>query len=252
MWEGPNLYRMLEAEWKREADSPAARGACARWASADAVLEGIASPAEVVRHCQMRGHNADSAAVLGAVLRHAGADRWAARTVLQAVLPGLAALSRRARPLVRAGGVWQSIDEVDQYLVANAYDRIIALADEASPACPAAAIINATWTRLRHLATKECRRAASAVGTYELGDLEAIPQTTASGELAQTLADAVERGVLEQADGRLVLASRVLGQPMEAMADELGYHPGSLWRRRRRAEQRLQGARPLLVAVAGG
>ncbi len=250
MWEGPNLYRMLEAEWNRESHSSTARAACARWAATEAALEDLTTPGEVVRHCQRRGHGADSAAVLNAVLRHAGDDRWAARTVLQAVLPGLAALSRRARPLVRAGGVWQSIDEVDQFVVANAYDRIVALAAETAPVCPAVAIVDTTWTRLRYLATKECRRADRQVGTFDLANVEQAPGTTACRELTRTLVDAVQRGVVEQPDGWLVFASRAMGQPVEALADELGCHPGSLWRRRRRAEQRLRAARPLLVAVA--
>jgi hypothetical protein len=98
MWDGPNLYRMLETEWNQIAESTVARAACARWTSDDAVLEGIASPAEVVARCQARGDRAHAAAVLAAVLGHAATDDWAARTVLQAVLPGLGALSRRARP----------------------------------------------------------------------------------------------------------------------------------------------------------
>ncbi len=251
MWDGPNLYRMLETEWNQIAESSRARSACARWARGDAVLEGIVSPAEVVARCQARGDGAHSAAVLAAVLGHAATDNWAARTVLQAVLPGLASLSRRARPLVGAGRAWQHIDEVDQFLVANAYEWITALASE-PPRWPAQAVVAKTWQRLRDVADRECQRSTRQDSLSELGDLSEVPQTTAAAELAQTLVEAVERGVLEQAEGWLVYASRVLGEPIEALATQLDLHPRSLWRRRRRAEQRLDAGAPLLVTLAAG
>jgi hypothetical protein len=184
MWDGPNLYRMLETEWNQIAQSYRARSACARWARGDAVLEGIVSPAEVVARCQARGHGAHSAAVLAAVLGHAATDDWAARTVLQAVLPGLAALSRRARPLVGAGRAWQHIDEVDQFLVANAYESITALASR-SPRWPAEAVLAKTWRRLRDVADRECQRSTRQDSLSELGDLSEVPHTTAAAELAR-------------------------------------------------------------------
>jgi hypothetical protein len=251
MWDGPNLYRMLDTEWNQIAESSVARGACARWASGDPVLDGIDSPAEVVARCQGRGDGAHSAAVLAAVLGQAATDYWAARTVLQAVLPGLAALSRRARPLVAPGRMWQDIDEVDQFLVANAYESITALASR-SPRWPAEAVLAKTWRRLRDVAEREFQRSTRQHSLSELGDLGEVPQTTAAAELAQTLVTAVERGVLEQVEGWLVYASRVRGEPIEALANQLDRHPRSLWRRRRRAEQRLDAAAPLLATLAAG
>jgi hypothetical protein len=251
MWDGPNLYRMLETEWNQIAESSRARAAYARWAKGDPVLEGIGSPAEVVAHCQARGNGAHSAAVLAAVLGHAATDDWAARTVLQAVLPGLATLSRRARPLVGPGRVWHHIDEVDQLLVANAYEWITALASQ-PPRWPARAVVTKTWQRLRDVADRESQRSTRQASLSELGDLREVPQTTAAAELAQTLVDAVERGVLEQVEGWLVFASRVRGEPIEALATQLDRHPRSLWRRRRRAEQRLDAGAPLLVTLAAG
>jgi hypothetical protein len=248
MWDGPNLYRMLEVEWDQIARSSVARAACARWASDDAVLEGIASPAEVVACCQARVDGTDAAAVLAAVLRHAATDDWAARTVLQAVLPGLAALSRRARPLVGPGRMWQDIDEVDQFLVTNAYEWITALASR-PPRWPAQAVVTKTWQRLRDVADRECQRSIRQDSLSELGDLGEVPHTTAGAELAQTLVEAVERGVLEQVEGWLVYASRVLGEPIEALATQLDRHPRSLWRRRRGA---VRPGAALLVTLAAG
>ncbi|MDQ3461827.1 MAG: hypothetical protein M3471_02140 [Actinomycetota bacterium] len=248
MWDGPNLFKIAEAEWGREAERRPARGACARWAQHHDVLEGMASPAEVVRCCQVRGHPRRSAAVLAAVLSHAGDDPWAARTVLQAVLPGLASVSRRARPLVGPMGVWLTVDELDQHVMVTACERIATLAGEAPRPWPAAAIVDSTWQRLRDFASAERRRSGRRADLVELGEPVSVPEASAAEELANVLAEAVERGILEPVDGWLVFASRVQGRGVEDLAAEMGCHPRWLWRRRVHAERLLAGAGPMLAA----
>jgi hypothetical protein len=152
---------------------------------------------------------------------------------------------------VGPGRMWQDIDEVDQFLVANAYESITALASR-SPRWPAEAVVAKTWRRLRDVAERECQRSTRQDSLSELGDLGEVPHTTAAAELAQTLVEAVERGVLDQVEGWLVYASRIRGEPIEALATQLDRHPRSAWRRRRRAEQRLEGGASLLVALAAG
>jgi hypothetical protein len=60
MWEGPNLFRALEDDWRRVAASPSARAALRRWAQGDDVLVGVAHPAALVERCHSR-HDAFSA-----------------------------------------------------------------------------------------------------------------------------------------------------------------------------------------------
>ena len=252
MWEGPNLYRMLEAEWNRQAHSSSARAACARWARTEPALEGITSPAELVSRCAARGQPETSAALLRAVLRHAGSDQWAARTVLQAVLPGLAAVARRARPLVHPDGPWQGVDELDQFVVTAAYQRIASLAAEPPRRWPASAIVARTWKRVRRFAEQDAQRRARLTRLSAVTEPTSVVPPTPAEELADTLAVAVDAGIVEQRDVLVLFASRALGQPVEALAEHLQRHPRSVWRRRNRAEQLLTGAGPVLVAAAAG
>lgn len=250
MWNGPNLFKMLEREWDREATGPPARAALSRWARSTDLLDGLHSPAEVVLRCQDRGDRLRSAEVLSAVLGHSGdGDPWAARTVLQAVLPGLAAVSRRARPLVGPSGVWQAVDELDQHVVATACERIATLAP-APPAWPATAIVDGTWQRVRTYAATECRRGGRRAELAEMGELVALRQSSAAQELAQALADAVERGILGPLDGWLVYASRAEGASMEDLAAELGRNARWAWRRRVQAERLLADSAHLLAGDA--
>lgn len=242
MWYGPNLYKMLEAEWVREARTRPARDACARWANENNVLEGLASPEEVVRVCQARGDGQRSNAVLGAVLGRAGEDVWAARTVLQAVLPGLAGLSRRALPVVGPHRCWQGVDELDQQVVSTACECIATLSP-AQPQWPAQAIISQTWRRLRTAMRADQRRRSRT--DYMLVDLNeplAASSLTPAEELADVLAEAIESGVLEEVDGWLVFASRAEDRDMRLLAAELDRHPRWAWRRRARAEGALVGS----------
>ena len=91
-------------------------------------LAGMASPAEAVRSCRA-ATLAAAAAVLGALLRHAG-EPLAARAVLQAVVPALRTLAAR-----RAGGsrqltgqAWEAADDFDADVVEVALRHIAALA----------------------------------------------------------------------------------------------------------------------------
>jgi hypothetical protein len=249
MWDGPNLFKMLQAEWDRDAERRPARAACARWAEHDTALEGMNSPAEVVRGCQARGDGRRSATLLAAVVARAGHDRWAARAALQAVLPGLAAVSRRARPLVGPTGVWSSVEELDQHVVAIACERITALSATSARMWPAVAIVDGTWQRLRVFVAAE-RRHGHRVALEDVEEAMCPAQRSAGEELAHTLADAVEQGILEPVDGWVVFSSRVKGHAIEDLAVEAGRNTRWLWRRRVRAEELLHAAGPALAEAA--
>lgn len=236
-----NLFRTLERDWHREGASPRAQMALARWAADQPALAGFGSPLEVVRRCHDRSHGDESRALVAALLAWSKRDRLAARTVLQVVLPGLASISRRSYGFVGSpSGVWQAIDELDQHVVAVAYERIHALA-AAGDSWGAMAIVDSTWQRIRTYALAELRRRDQWAPLGECGtaELRAGPGRSVAEELVVALLDAVARGVLGQVDAGIIYASRIEGHGVEALAPVLGCEVRSVFRRRARAEQRL-------------
>ena len=257
-----NLFRVIERDWQREGASPPAQTALARWAEDQPALAGFTSPLEVVQRCHDRAQRDGSRALLVAVLSWAKRDRLAARTVLQAVLPGLAGISRRAYGFVGPSGVWQAIDELDQHVVAVAYERIHALSATGDP-WGTVGIIDGTWQRVRTyaLAALRERDRRTELSEHGVAELRAGPDRSAAEELVVALLDAVRRGVLERVDAGIVYQCHIHGLAVEALAPAIGCNVRSVWRRRARAEQRLvieAGGGPneatadgLSVAVAG-
>lgn len=240
------MFKTLGDEWRARASGPEARAAASKWAQAHPVLAGMASPAEVVERCQQRGDTAHSAAVLRAVLSEVGNGPWPARTVLQAVLPGLTTVIRRCMHLVGADGPWQHHDELDQHVVALAYDRMAALAGD-PPAWPAAAIVDGTWQRLRTAARVERRRAVHQAVLEEASEYCGEDPRNAGEDLVEMLASALALGLLDEVEGWLVYASRIEDRPMEVLGSQFGHSSRWGWRRRKHAEEVLRGARVLVA-----
>jgi hypothetical protein len=88
------LFANLDAEWRTVAVSPNAEEALARWAN-DSVLAGGRSLDEVLARTARGGDPRDADAVLRALMSRASSDEIAARTVLQAVIPGLVSVAHR-------------------------------------------------------------------------------------------------------------------------------------------------------------
>ena len=239
----PNLFRQLSTEWQRIGASPPARAALGAWAEECSELAGFASPAEVVERCNDRGAGGEAQAILAALLARAAADTWAARTFLQAVLPGLAAISRRYRQLCGQahgghGAVWDSMSELDQQVVATAYELMHAAAREPQ-AWPAEKVVHATRDRVRGYARTELRRRAAQASDAEVRAqvLVSPPPRTVAEELVAALIDAVERGLLTRLDAGMVYSSRVGGRLVEELAPLVGCPERWAYRHRVRAEE---------------
>jgi hypothetical protein len=233
----PRLFRLLEDDWSHAGRGCAATAALARWTERHPVLSGFTNPAAVVDRCHSRDGRAS--ALVGAVLAEAGDDPWAARTVLQAVLPGIAAVARRASRYV--GGqrpVWQSSDELHQDVVLIALERIHALAGTA-PSYPCRAVVDGTWQRLRHHAAS-LRQALANQADIDAG-AAAVASADRSGleELGLAVIEAVNAGALGTLDAGLVYSCHVAGYGVAELAPATGRTARSLWRRRRRAEELL-------------
>ena len=233
-----NLLRDLQDAWGREGESPEARTALARWAESHPTLGGYRSPAALVRACHSRS-DATAQALVEAITEEAPTDPWAARTVLQALLPGIAGLARQHYDLVgEAREPFSSIGELDQFLVCTAFERITEIAAEVSTH-RLRAILDSTWTRLRSHAVAHRRERENRVPLSEAPERDAAPARTDAEELAIVLIDAVERRLLRPADAGLVYATRVIGHAPADIAATLACDRDSLVRRRHRVEQLL-------------
>ena len=235
------LFEALDAEWAVVGASPAARAAFERWAMVEPALAGMASPAEAVRSCRA-ATPAAAAAVLGALLRHAG-EPLAARAVLQAVVPALRTLAAR-----RAGGsrqltrqAWEAADDFDADVVEVALRRIAALAGT-SPTWPAQAICESTWMTLRAALVRSSRWGTLASLDDDVADVVASPARSGAEALALAVVDAVRAQRLAVDDARVIYATRVLGHTPAELASAQGRKVRALRAQRVRAERRLVDA----------
>jgi hypothetical protein len=248
----PNLFSLLSTEWRTIGASPPACRALRSWAEETSTLAGFVTPADLVTRCNERDAGEDAQRILAALLCRAGADRWAARTFLQAVLPGLAAISRRYRHFSSQWNpmhecVWHSLADLDQQVVATAYELMHALSGELHP-WPANKVVDGTRGRVRSYALAELRRRTHQAPDSELDHYQgliAAPPYTLAEELTGALIDAVERGLISEVDAGMVYGSRVEGRRLEDLARLAEFHVRTAYRRRARAEQ-------VLVADAFG
>jgi hypothetical protein len=230
-----NLFRDLQRGWERDGASPDARSALARWADTEPALTIYASPAELVVAAQHRGAH-EAQALVDALTERAPTDAWAARTVLHALLPGLAAISRDHLDMVGAPREpFADVDDLDHFVVATAYERIADVASEV-PRYRLRTVLDTTWARLRTHARAHRRDHDRRVDIDDVPARSSAPSRSAAEELALILVDAVERRVLRPADARLVYTTRVAGHSLAVVASTLACKQDSLRRRRARAE----------------
>jgi len=250
-----NLFRNLQADWERDGAGGDARSALRRWESTRPDLGCFISPAELVRSSHRR--DASARDLIEALTEEAASDPWAARTVLQALLPGLAALASQHLDLVGAAREpFATIAELDQFLVCTAYERITQVAAEV-PHFRLRTVLDSTWARLRVHARAHRRDHDRSIALSDGHDGVAGPARSDVETLALLLIDAVERRVLRPADARLVYATRVSGHSTTELAQSMGCKLDAVRRRRYRVEQVLaaevQGEmRPRKCVAAAG
>lgn len=221
----------LDAEWRKMASSSKGRSAVQRWVDQEPALASASSGEEVVALCHRRdgdtaGEVADERqAALRALLRLAAQDEFAERTVMQAMLPGLLAMGRRLSYMVASGsGRWADQDELEQEIVATAYERVRALAGT-SQAWPARTLLEQTRGRLRALYDNERRwRAHSVAMTPEYAETMADrAEHSAAEELAHVVVDAVQDGTLAPGPAGLLYTCGVLGREVRSVASAAGW-----------------------------
>ncbi|MEW6470936.1 MAG: hypothetical protein AB1679_01580 [Actinomycetota bacterium] len=236
-----NLFRSLDVEWTRLGGTAAARAALARWATQEPVLADLDDPAAVVEVCRRHKDPERCNAVVGALLRLAD-DDLAARTLLQALLPGLLTRAARgtwlARPTSQCSTLWDGPEELGQELVAELWQRIRTLAGT-SPRFPACALVEGAWRRVRQ--RSETARARCTVPLSEVGPAasEARPGRSTAEALTVCLVDAVRRQRLGPTQAGLVYTTRVLGHPTSVLVGPFGPDRQAVRARRARVERKL-------------
>lgn len=240
-----NPFRLLDSEWEHLGRSGRARTRLRRWSVVEPALAEFESPADVVAGCQRRGDPAAANGLLGCLLRLAD-DDLAARSVLQAVAPSLAARAWRRRPDADFAetGLWEDIDDLNGEVIALALDRIRELAGS-SPQWPAQAIIDVVWGRLRWSAFKARRRQLPTVALDPDADWPSNSGAElGTGELADLILEAVKAGQLRRKDAAVIYATRILGQSPAELAAEQCRDVRAVRCQRARAER-------TLMAIAG-
>ena len=230
------LFRDLESEWRVVGSNADAVAQLSLWAKGDPVFDGFESPCEVVAGCQARGDSASANEVLRALLRAGAWDRLAARAVLQALLPALAGVTRRARAATASAG--GDAASWDQEVVAIAWEQIVALTTN-PPAWPSTKVADLTWTRVRTLINRQRRQAAASAPLDEARQASASPARSVSEQLAVVLGEAVRQGTIDRVAAGVVWRTRVLGFSPADTARAVGRTPAWVYKQRERAERLL-------------
>lgn len=226
----PRLFASLDAEWQTLATSTKlAPRAC--WAE-DEILGGFATLGDLraVLRASRDDHEAADQ-ILAALACRASHDDLAARTLLQALLPGLVNVAKRL-------GCGVVNDELEADVLTEAIARIRMYPIERRPARIAA---NITWDVFGRLARR--RRQGLHIRVEPVDHLDTgVNESSAdpSVEVYELVRDAVETGALRLADARLLLDIAVGHDTITERACREGIAYAAMNERWRRARNRLR------------
>jgi DNA-directed RNA polymerase specialized sigma24 family protein len=222
---GFELFAALERDWQLVAAGPDADAARQRWA-ADPVLGHIHSVGEILERTAPGRDRASADAILGALLRRAARDEFAARAALQALTPGLSTLARRM-------GAARDPDVAPE-VVAAALARIKCYPCERRPRAVAANVILDVLAAVCKSRSAAARETATAPERFHRV-VEPEPTEHARPDAREVLEVAARSGRVP--DGQLQLVfDAVLDQvPVSDAAARAGISIKAMTRRRERA-----------------
>jgi DNA-directed RNA polymerase specialized sigma24 family protein len=226
----------LDREWAALSESAPAARTLASWGE-DPALRGFTDLAAVVTRLHRRGEPEMADRILLALLCRAAVDDLAARTVLQALMPGL-------KSLMSAYRLTGDAEEVATAVIEAAYERIRHYPCDRRRRRVAANLLWDTRQRLWRSARKEAARLAMLEPiTEKMAEEVADPDHPSSTEeLVDLVSEAVRRGRLPHAGARVILLTRVADVPVEDLATASGVKAQTLRQHRRRAEAALAAA----------
>jgi hypothetical protein len=201
------------------------------WAANEPRLATFESPQALIRFLRSRSADLDRKdAILSFLLERARVDEFAARVVLEAILPGLKRL---------AGSVFHEVgeeEELSSLLLWCAWEEIRAFPFERRRTRIAANLLFDTRKRMRAERAEERRRASVSAG---LESSRAVGGSGDAGDVDALLARAVAAGAITEEEAELIASTRFDGVPLPAVAAEAGLPYPTLKMRRIRAERRL-------------
>jgi len=223
----PSITNVLDHEWRRLASSPEARGRLRQWDRRYPALAGYSD-----LQALLDGRDGASAAVKQAILlalaRLAPTDQLAARTLLQALVPGLVMLA----------AAYPDDPTVREDIVAIAWERIRTYP---STRFGLVALNVLRDTRKRYWEHRQVE-VPSTVELYSGAEPVCLSaeQEAMSSVMIKELAAALDRGLVSRRGLGLVLRTRIAGTPLQAIADEEGVKVHTLIALRARAERHLR------------
>jgi len=239
-----DIYGVLETEWARIAVTRTAARRLKRWAATAPSLGGWATPAALVSAIVADRQWGRPDPRLAALVEVAG-DRLAARAVLQAILPGLAAEPvlhcRYHRPLA---GPSDDPDDVVAELVAAAWE-VIAERAGVSLADPENGLVRSAAERVRTRRRAEARiqaRLTSLPATTEGGTAGLYDARSAAEEVVVSLVEAVRSRTVTARQAGLVYSVRVARIPGRAAGRRYGMTAGQVYYTVETAEAALRRA----------
>ncbi len=225
-----NLFQHLDREWETLSRSHTAREHLATWTQTTPVLAGLADLAMLIDQAHDRDDLGRSDRLLAALAERAPTDDFAARTLLQALLPALRCITRRYQRTAEAFG-----DDAASAVVMFAWERIRTYPYDRRPERIAANIVLDTRQHVqRHFGRPHPR-----IVSFDDLHIEPVTDTRPPDGPCWLLEDAVNNDVISAEDAELIALTRLADIPLVEVAALLDRLPQSLRRRRRRAEHRL-------------
>lgn len=221
------ILQSLNREWAMIADSPTARRALMRWASKHPVFARTSRVDEIVDTRAQPEWGRDA---LRALAERSADDELAARTLLQALLPGVVCLARRV-----ANDDPDGLDD----LISLAWERIRTYPTHRQGSVSANVLldIRKRYLHERGVEHKERQRPIES----EPADASSTPEDVVIGDsVIRELVAASESGLVSGPVLDTILRTRVGGESLADLAAEQHLSVDALWRRRSRAEQRLR------------
>lgn len=226
------LQRM-EKEWAALARSPEARRALRRWDGSEA-LAGADSLGEILE--RRRQSPVRAKAVLAALAARAGDDDVAARTLLQAMLPGLIVLGRR---LTASGWPWSGTNVMADAL-SCAWVIIRRYPVHRTSSVALNVVRDTERALLRQRPSREVPYGGEpnpGKGLARSAEDEAMSGIASAGFM---VTDAWRRGVITRFGARVIFESRVIDRPIAELAATAGVSAATMYRARLAAEAQLR------------
>lgn len=216
----------LDREWEIVAAAPASRRRFIRWVATHPDLEGLESLDDLL---VARRDPTRAPALLQVLAALAPTDKLAARTLLQAVVPGIVCFAARS-----AKEDPQAIEE----MVSLAWERIRTYPTTRPGSVAGNILLDVLKRYRRHWAIEQPRSGRPLPS--ELEGNECVEDTVLNRLLLEEIINAHRAGIVSKPALTLVLRTRVMGDPLEDVSAEMDVPQRNLCQRRWRAECRLR------------